>query len=226
MPHRTRIKICGVRDVPTALACAEAGADAVGLVFVEGSARHVSVEEARRIIQALPAFIEPVGLFVNAAPEYMTQVAHKVGLRQVQLHGSEPVSLARDLAPLSVLKAIGFSSGFHDAARAWTNINAPNLSGLIVDAAPPAGHAPGQAGGTGISFDWNALKAQLESFDTGKLLPLVLAGGLKPTNVANAITLLRPYAVDVSSGVESSRGVKSHPLIFEFCHRVRQADLS
>jgi phosphoribosylanthranilate isomerase len=225
----TRIKICGVRDIHAAMACANAGVNAIGLVFVPGSPRYVTVQTARQIVRHLPAFVEPVGLFVNASAQQIKKTAAEVGLRQVQLHGSETPELASDLAPLSVVKALPFNAEFSARVTAWLNQStkeAPLTSGLIIDSPPPANHTPGQAGGMGATFDWFALKSHLETLDAGQLPPIILAGGLTPANVGQAVGVLQPYAVDVSSGVESERGVKSVELIDAFCRAVRAADRS
>lgn len=222
---RTRIKICGVRDPDTAHAAVDAGADAIGLVFVEGTPRHVSdLEHAARIIDALPAFVEPVGLFVNAAAQDIRLKSATLGLRTIQLHGGETPDFARALAPLRVIRAFPFSEGdLPQRLQPWRNC--PNLAAILVDAPPPSdpGTPPGQTGGHGDTFDWNALASQLQAGLLDDLPPLVLAGGLTPDNVDQAIRLLQPFAVDVSSGVESSRGVKDHQRIRDFCLAAQRA---
>lgn len=216
----TRIKICGVNDPTTAAIAAEAGADAIGLVFVDGSPRRVSIERASEILDGLPAFVEPVALFVDAPTERIRSTAATLGIRTVQLHGNEPVDDLRVLQPLRVIKAVPFRGG--DSARAesarWLGLD--NLAGLLFDAPAQTVAMPG---GGGRAFDWAALT---ESRDTERpqAAPLILAGGLNPRNVAEAIRTVQPYAVDVSSGVESKRGVKDPELIREFCAAVSDTD--
>lgn len=219
---RTRIKICGVRDVDAARAAVDAGADAIGLVFAPGSPRRVTREQAWRIVQALPAFVEPVGLFVDASAAEIRGVASEVGLRTVQLHGDEPPALVEALASLRVIKALAFDPARADQALGpWRAAGAP-LSGILWDT-PPRADAT-LTGGSGEAFDWKPLAALQKSGSLAGLAPLILAGGLNADNVGAAIALLRPHAVDVSSGVESSRGVKDASLIRAFCNAVRAAD--
>lgn len=224
--QRTRIKICGLTTADAAKVCARHGADAIGLVFVEGSPRRVTLEQARGVIAALPVFVEPVGLFVDADADTIRRTAGALQLGTVQLHGRESPAMVAQLAPLRVLKALAFPSRqVTEQLAIWREV--PNLAGLLFDAAPPtSSSSPAERGGTGRQFDWNALAALIHAgvFRGQDLPPLVLAGGLTPDNVAAAIRLIRPYAVDVSSGVESSRGVKDPDLIRAFCQAVRHAD--
>ena len=223
---RTRIKICGVTTPEAAMVAARAGADAVGLVFVDGSPRRVSLEQARAVIATLPAFVAPVGLFVDADGDTVRRTASALQLRTVQLHGHESPAMVSQLAPLRVLKAVAFESRqITEQLAAWRDV--PNLAGILFDAAPPSPDSPpADRGGTGRRFDWDALAALIHAgiFRGQDLPPLVLAGGLTPGNVRDAIRRLHPYAVDVSSGVESSRGVKDLALIRAFCEAVRLAD--
>lgn len=236
----TRIKICGIRDDETARAACEAGADAVGLVFAPKSPRFVTLDEARVVIDALPAYVEPIGLFVNEPIEEVRDTATTLGLRTVQLHGDETLGEAKELAPLRVTKAVPFREDATKAMDAWRS--APgNVVGVLIDAPPSSvamdstieragvdGRAePGSmTGGGGVAFDWRALRAMKDAGELDGLPPLILAGGLTPENVGEAIRLLRPYAVDVSSGVEKSRGVKDISLMRRFCDAVRKADAS
>ena len=203
---RTRIKICGVRNIETALATAAAGADAIGLVFVDSSPRHVSVDTARRIVTALPAWVTPVGLFVDEKLARIRKIVAEVGLHAVQLHGNESPDVVDALRPLSVIKKL--CPG--DDITPWARVNA-----ILYDTPTTSHELPG---GTGKTFDWNTLQTP----DDGP--PIILAGGLTPGNVADAIRTVRPYGVDVSSGVESQRGVKDTGLIAAFCQTVRTAD--
>ena len=220
---RTRIKVCGVRDARTALAAADAGADAVGLVFAPASPRAVTSAQARKIVAALPGFVEPVALFVNAPLEKVRATAQALGIRTVQLHGDESPAYAAKLAPLRVIKALTLGGTVADLA-AWKKAGA-NLAGLLWDApAPESDRRRGLTGGGGQTGDWHALALLAPSAPTTNLAPMILAGGLNPENVAAAIALVQPYAVDVSSGVESRRGVKDPKLIEAFCAAVRAAD--
>lgn len=220
---RTRIKICGIRTPEAALASVDAGADSIGLVFVQGSPREVSVEEALAIVESLPAMVEPVALFANESSGRILSIARQLSLRTVQLHGRERVEDVLALAPLRVIKAVAFEPDtFQDTLAIWRSGPA-NVAAILVDAPPPPDSAQ-VTGGHGQSFDWNSLAQAREQGLFDDLTPLVLAGGLKPENVEQAIRTTRPYAVDVSSGVESSRGVKDVALIHAFCAAVRQAD--
>lgn len=213
---RTRIKICGVRDVETALAAAEAGADAVGLVFVDKSPRCVSVTEAARVVAALPPFVVPIGLFVNASAKQILQTCGATGIYTAQLHGHEPPGIPNDLTGIRVIKALPFGDGVAKSSAPWASNHA--VRGLLIDT-PPRPSAE-LTGGSGEAFDWDALAAMMPQFDK----PVLLAGGLTADNVARAVKTVRPYAVDVSSGVESARGVKDLEQIKAFCAAVRGAD--
>jgi len=208
-PVRTRIKICGVRDAETALIAAECGADSIGLVFVSSSPRCVTVDEAWEIQGVLPAFITSVGLFMNPKPDHYLKTMIEADLDLGQLHGKEPEPLVREIGP-DLIKAIRYSRETIEAdLRKWSNID--ELDAVLVD---------GGAGGTGEKADWEHLATVIDVCDH----PVILAGGLTPENVGEAIRLVRPYAVDVSSGVESSPGVKDPGKIAAFCRAVREAD--
>lgn len=220
---RTRIKICGITTPDAAIAAAAAGADAIGLVFVPGSPRLVSLEVARDIVAALPAFVEPIGLFVNNI-EHARRTADALRLRTVQLHGDESPQDVVQLAPLRVLKSIGFQSRYvSDHMATWRDV--PNVAGVLFDAPPSSPDTvAGERGGSGRRFDWDALARLVHGGVLHHAPPMFLAGGLTPDNVADAISMLHPYAVDVSSGVESTRGIKDASLILAFCDAVRAAD--
>jgi len=206
---RTRVKICGVRDAATAIAAAEAGADAIGLVFAEGSPRRVSREAAAAAASATPAFVSVIGLFVDATPAEVAEARDECRLHAAQLHGSEDEATAEACGP-GAIKAIRYDASTIEAElRRWSA--ARGVAALLVD---------GSAGGMGEAFDWAGLAAAREA--CGK--PIILAGGLTPETVGEAIRVARPFAVDVSSGVESSRGVKDVALIRAFCDAVRDAD--
>ncbi|MCA9293174.1 MAG: phosphoribosylanthranilate isomerase [Phycisphaerales bacterium] len=209
MPTRTRIKICGIRDPHTALIACECGADAIGVVLAPGSPRTVTSDEAWEVVAAVPPFVTTVGLFVNAKPEQYLEAAHDLGFDLGQLHGKEAEPVVRECGP-GIIKAIQYDSETieHDLFK-WSRITEVNA--VLVD---------GGSGGTGERADWAHLAQVAERCDH----PLILAGGLTPENVGEAIRLVRPWAVDVSSGVESERGVKDPALIEAFCEAVRQAD--
>lgn len=219
---RTRIKICGIRTQAAALAAADAGADAIGLVFVPGSPRQISVEEAQSILETLPAMVEPVALFANESPDKILAIARQLNLRTVQLHGQESAEEVRAIAPLRVIKAVAFDAASYVQTLTHWRSSTANVAAMLVDSPPPATSVI--TGGHGQVFDWNALaKVQTHQLPIDAL-HLMLAGGLTPENVAQAIHTVRPFAVDVSSGVESRKGVKDIDRIHAFCHAVHAAD--
>ena len=197
-----RIKICGITRVEDALAAAEAGADAIGLVFVDGTPRQVELDQARRIALSLPPFITRVGLFMDAEADRVKDVLKWVPLDVLQFHGRESQRFCRRFGR-PWMKALAMGGDTPDDPGSYDEADA-----LLLDA-----HAPGQAGGSGETFDWSRVP------DLGQRW--VLAGGLNPDNVGEACRVLRPPAVDVSSGVESSPGVKSDKLIRDFIKAVR-----
>lgn len=196
---RTRIKICGITRIEDALSAAAAGADAIGLVFAD-SPRRVSIEQARAVCVALPPFITSVGLFVDAPESRVREVLGQVPLDLLQFHGREtPEDCRRYGRPY--IRAIRMQDGVDLRAEAQRFREA---AGLLLDS-----YQPHKAGGTGESFDWARVPP-----DLGK--PVILAGGLTPENVARAIAVVRPYAVDVSSGVEQDKGIKDAAKIAAF----------
>jgi phosphoribosylanthranilate isomerase len=215
---RVRIKICGITRPEFARAAAEAGADAIGLVFA-ASPRRVTTAEAARIVDALPPWVTAVGVFVDAPAALIRTVAAEVGLGAVQLHGDESPEVAADLGRLKVVKALGIASEADvDAARAWHE-RAAQLGRMpdayLVDARVEGG----PRGGTGHTADWPlAARMMAEGFS-----PLILAGALGPENVAEAIAAVRPWGVDASSSLETEPGVKSPERMAAFVDAVRQA---
>lgn len=194
-----RVKICGITrrdDAEHAIAC---GADALGLVFYQGSPRCVSLQQARRIVDGLPPFVTLVGLFVNAAEETIHEAIEVCGLNAVQLHGDEPPAACR-ISSVKVIKALRVRS-----AATLEQIEAYQTSAILLDA-----WDPDRYGGSGRSFDW-----QLATTVASRKA-LVLAGGLTPDNVAEAVRTVRPYAVDVSSGVELRPGIKDPSRVADF----------
>jgi phosphoribosylanthranilate isomerase len=205
----TRIKICGITRAEDIKAAASSGADALGLVFYAQSPRHVSVAQAQRLAAHIPPFVTLVGLFVNPSEDEVREVLRNIPLDVLQFHGEEaPEFCARFNRPY--LKAIRVKAGVDLVQYAARYAGA---QGLLLDACVEGVH-----GGTGESFDW-ALIPQ------GLPLPLVLSGGLHAGNVAQAIGQVRPYAVDVSSGVERAKGIKDAAKIAAFIKEVKQIDV-
>ncbi|MEM1210811.1 MAG: phosphoribosylanthranilate isomerase [Planctomycetota bacterium] len=222
--RRTRIKICGLTDPASVEAAVSAGTDAIGLMFVEASARHVSPDKAAGLVDRIPAFIDPVGVFVDEPVESVLGVIETAGITTVQLHGREGPGYVRQLKAarrgLKVVKALSFEADeVGPTLEVWRGEH-QLIDALMFDA-PPAG---GLTGGTGHALDWAALAALRDTGRLDGLAPMILAGGLTPENVGDAVFRLRPYAVDVSSGVESERGVKDVAKIAAFCGAVQVAD--
>lgn len=199
-----RVKICGNVTLKDTMAAVEAGADAVGFVFYAKSPRVVSPRAVAAIVSHLPPFVTPVGLFVNEKPDIVRQVASDCGIRLVQLHGEESPQYCAELH-LPVLKGI--------RVRSREDVSA--LSSYRVEAILLDAYVEGIVGGTGTTFDWG-LAVEAKSWG-----PIILAGGLTPGNVVEAISRVQPYGVDVSSGVESSPGVKDHAKVKAFVENVK-----
>ncbi|BCS33609.1 N-(5'-phosphoribosyl)anthranilate isomerase [Luteitalea sp. TBR-22] len=200
----TRIKICGITSVDDALLALDAGADAIGLIFWPGSRRAVDVERARAITRVVPPLVATVGVFVDETPDQVRSIADAVGLSAVQLHGQEtPLDWAR--FPRPVLKAMPVEAY---ADSPWQQARAA----ILVDA-----HDPVTIGGTGRTVDWEAARA------IAATRRLVLAGGLTPDNVGDAVRMVRPWGVDVASGVEQAPGVKDPGKVRAFVQAVREA---
>ena len=205
----TRIKICGITRVEDALAAAHSGADAIGLVFYQRSSRHVSIAQARQLAEALPPFVSVVGLFVDADPVFVREVLARVALDLLQFHGDEtPEYCVQFDRPY--LKAIRVKTGV-DLLQCASDFR--SAKGLLLDA-----HVQGIPGGTGTAFDWALIPEMLP-------LPVILSGGLDAENVAVAVTQVRPYAVDVSSGVEAGKGTKDASKIAAFINEVKRTDV-
>jgi phosphoribosylanthranilate isomerase len=204
----TRVKICGITRPEDGLAAARAGAHAIGLVFHPASPRCVGMVQAQAIVAALPPLVSVVGLFVDAGRERIAEALSQVPLDVIQFHGAEPASECRGYGR-RYLKALHVRDGVDLAAQAAEYHDA---AGLLLDA-----FVPGVPGGSGRTFDWAAVPAGLPR-------PLLLAGGLDAGNVAAAIRRVRPWAVDVSSGVESAPGIKDAGRIEAFMQAVRQVD--
>lgn len=201
---RTRVKICGITRVEDAMAAVEAGADALGFVFYPPSPRDVSVAQAGRIVTQLPPFVTTVALFVNAERQDIAQVLQNARIDLIQFHGDEsPAYCAGHGRPW--VKALRMKDGV-DLQRLEQEYH--GASGLLLDA-----YKAGVPGGTGDSFDWERIPREMAS-------RLILAGGLNPQNVAAAIHKVRPYAVDVSGGVEAAKGIKDQEKIKQFMRGV------
>jgi phosphoribosylanthranilate isomerase len=204
-----RVKICGITNLQDALAACAFGADALGFVFYERSPRYISPERAREIIRRLPPFVSTVGVFVDRPPQEVERMVRQVGLDVAQLHGHEPPEHCQ--APFRLIKAI--------RVRELRDLRAVEpykglVSALLLDA-----YSPEALGGTGQVFNWSvALDAEvLEG------VRVILAGGLRPDNVAEAVRLVRPYGVDVASGVEAEKGVKDHHKLRLFIQAAKAA---
>ncbi|MEO8123658.1 MAG: phosphoribosylanthranilate isomerase [Burkholderiales bacterium] len=207
MHQRTRIKICGLTREADVQAAVEAGADAVGFVFYEKSPRHVGVDHAAQLARSLPPFVAPVGLFVNAEPALIDRALTAIPGLLLQFHGDEtpaqcrrsghPYLRAVRMAPC--IDLLDYARQFHDAR------------GLLLDAVVEG------YGGGGKVFDWSLVARDVPR-------PLVLSGGLHAANVIAGILQVRPWAVDVSSGVEAAKGIKDAAAMRRFCEAVREAD--
>lgn len=204
---RTRVKICGITRVQDALDAVKHGADAIGLVFYANSPRNVSAQQAAEIVASIPAFVTVVGLFVDAEPAFVQEVLSLVRLDLLQFHGDETPSTCRQYArPYMKAIRVKSSTNLVQYARDYADAKA-----LLLDA-----FAEGVPGGTGLVFDWSLIPHQLS-------LPVILAGGLNAENVGLAIEQVKPYAVDVSGGVEASKGIKDVAKIAAFMRGVNNA---
>ena len=205
---RTRIKICGITRVDDAVTAASLGADAIGLVFAPESPRCIDIRIARSIIAAMPAFTEVVALFRDPDATTVEQVIDELSIDLLQFHGIESPRFCRDFGR-RYIKTVGLANlespeaviaEYHDAAA------------ILFDS-----HRHGESGGTGKAMNWNYLPEVTHS-------PVILAGGLRPENIAEAVAVARPYAVDVSSGVEHAPGLKDAALIEQFINEVQRVD--
>jgi phosphoribosylanthranilate isomerase len=201
----TRIKICGITREQDLRAVMDNGADAFGLVFYEKSPRHVGLRQARSILLAAKPFVTAVGLFVNPSVDYVREVLAQVSLDVLQFHGEEPPEFCAQFGK-PYLKALRVKIGVDLVQYA---IRYAGAQGLLLDA-----YIEGTHGGTGESFDWSLIPSDLP-------LPLILSGGLHAGNVAEAIKQVRPYAVDVSSGVEAAKGIKDAAKVAAFIKAVK-----
>ncbi|MGI9311230.1 MAG: phosphoribosylanthranilate isomerase [bacterium] len=210
---RTRIKICGVTDAETARAAAAAGADAIGLIFHPPSARHLQLAQAAAIARAAPAWVASVAVMVNPSADFVRAVLADVRPSCLQFHGEEDAAFC-DAFGTPYIKALRVA---RDADLARLEARYPSARGILLDA--HRADAPQQYGGGGTAFDWARARY-------GGELPLILAGGLHAENVAEALTQVRPYGVDVSTGVEADApgGGKDAAKIERFCREVQRYD--
>lgn len=204
----TAVKICGITRIEDALAAARCGAHAIGLVFYEPSPRYIAPDAAAAIVRGLPPFVTPVGLFVDAKEDAVRDIAARAGIQLLQFHGSETPEFCGRF-DLPYMKAVRVRPGVDllQYARDFRGARA-----LLLDAFQEGLH-----GGTGATFDWALIPPSLP-------LPVVLSGGLNPDNVSAAVQAVRPWAVDVSSGVEASKGIKDARKIAAFISGVRDVD--
>lgn len=207
---RTRVKICGITRIDDALAAVDAGADALGFVFYAKSPRAVAIPDAAKIISQLPGFVTSVALFVDAEPAYVDQVISETGVDLLQFHGEE-----------TAVQCEQYSRPYIKALRMKPNLDLKqtmlayaSARGVLLDA-----YTPGIPGGTGEQFDWSRIPADLAAGVT-------LAGGLDSSNVAAAIRQVKPYAVDVSGGVEQSKGIKDVKKLEQFFAEVHRVNNS
>jgi phosphoribosylanthranilate isomerase len=207
----TRVKICGITDPYDARDAVLLGADAIGLNFYEKSPRFVDAPRAAAIIETLPAFVSVVGVFVNHPnPQGLEDFALSLGLHAVQLHGTESPDYCSMIHRVKVIKAVRVDSKFKvESLRSFGNRM------FLLDTATPR-----QFGGTGQTFDWNQV------YGANAFGSIVIAGGLNPENIADAVATLHPFAVDVSSGVESAPGKKSYDKMRRFIEAVRRVDVA
>jgi phosphoribosylanthranilate isomerase len=200
----TKVKICGIKNLQDAVFAADYGADAIGFVFAK-SIRKVSKEKARAIVRKLPPFITTVGLFVNETAEDIEAACRFCGLDAIQLHGNEPPNILNKLKDFKTIKAFRIQN-----EKDINPIKKYKPNAILLD-----GYSENKMGGTGTSFDWKIVKKIKTS------IPIIVAGGLTHLNVSQAIKIVNPYGVDVSSGVESEPGKKDKRLIKKFIEAVK-----
>lgn len=205
---RTRVKICGFTRIEDAVYAAHNGVDAIGLVFYPFSPRHVEIEQAIRIVNALPAFTSVVALFVDEQEAKIREVLAQVPIDCIQFHGDETAEACR-IYGKRYIKAVSMREGIDIPALAHYYHDA---AGLLLDA-----FHPDAKGGTGSQFNWSLIPNQLD-------LPIILAGGLDETNAKLAVQTVKPYALDVSSGVETRKGIKDSLKMAAFIKQVNEGD--
>ncbi|MBT7409997.1 MAG: phosphoribosylanthranilate isomerase [Methylococcales bacterium] len=206
---RTRLKVCGITNPDDAINAVNAGVDAIGLVFYEKSPRSVTIEQARCVVNSLPPFVTVVGLFVNESAEIIKQILDQVSLDILQFHGDELADFCQQ-----------FNTPYMKAIRMKSEVNYHKMeadyqaaSGLLLDT-----YQKGIPGGTGETFNWSLIPSVSQ-----RKKPIILAGGLTPENVKIAIETVKPFAVDVSGGVEKNKGLKSQSLMKSMMNGVMNA---
>ncbi|MDF1808147.1 MAG: phosphoribosylanthranilate isomerase [Phycisphaerales bacterium] len=211
MTTRTRVKVCGITTVDAANSAVEAGADAVGFVFVKDTPRYIDPEEAAAIMFSLPPFVSAVGVVQDLDVDQFCALEYSCPAHTMQLHGKEPVDVVQACGP-GVIKAFKYEDAtIQSQLTRWAKVD--ELDAILID---------GSTGGTGEAFEWAKLVPHIQDFPK----KIIIAGGLDASNVEEVIQTLRPYAVDVSTGVEDDPGVKNSEKIAEFCAVVRKADAS
>lgn len=207
--HRTRVKVCGIRSYDDAMYAVDAGADAIGFIFVENTPRFIEPEKAAGIMFSLPPFVSTVGVVRDLDVDAFCDLEQMCPAHSMQLHGKEPVDVVRQCGP-GVIKAFKYEDAtINSQLTRWGKVD--EVDALLID---------GSEGGEGTSFDWSKLQSQTERFPK----PIIIAGGIDADNVSRVIETLRPYGVDVSSGVEDAPGKKNAEKIARLCAAVRAAD--
>jgi phosphoribosylanthranilate isomerase len=213
---QARVKICGLtrgRDVLAAVSC---GADAVGFVFAAGSKRVIDPKRARKLVQLVPAFVARVGLFLDQDAEQVGSILAQVPLSLLQFHGREDAAYCRQFG-LPYVKAVSMNDGLAaEQAVEQAEGEFPDAAALLMDS-----HEPGGLGGTGRAFDWKQIGRTGGQIGGQTGRPLILAGGLTPNNVRAAVRLVKPWAVDVSSGVEEAPGIKNAEAMRRFIEQAK-----
>jgi phosphoribosylanthranilate isomerase len=219
---RTRIKICGICRPEDARAAAISGGDAIGLILYGPSSRILSLEEADEIVAVVPSSVTVVGLAVDPDKKILSKILTRIPIDVIQLQGRETPEFVASLKPFPVIKAIHVDSKIEGTLKTWkkaiARLKLTNLKGLLLETASKV------PGGSGIPNDWDAIHRLKKAGALKGLPPLIVAGGLTPGTVGKVVRLLRPYAVDVSSGVESGKRKKSAAKIRRFIRAVRGAD--
>ena len=208
MTHRTRVKICGITRIEDALYAAQCGTDSIGLNFHPASPRCLDIDQASAIRDAVPPFVNITALFMDEDDDWIARVVHQLRPDCLQFHGSESSELCASWS-IPYIKTIPMGSVANPAEYVASY---PDAQGFLLDS-----HAAGRQGGSGDTFDWARYPSQLDC-------PLILAGGITAENATDAIVQTRPWGVDVSSGVESEKGIKSRGLIDAFINAVNQGD--
>ena len=206
---RVRVKVCGITNLADAMACVEAGADALGFIFFEKSPRFISPSRAKEVIAGLPPFVSAVGVFVNEKPETVREIVDTCGLDLVQLHGDE----GPDMCRLFIGKAIKAFRVRDEEVLEQIERFAPSVKAILLDAWSRKGY-----GGTGETFDWGLARKVVQISQ----VPVILAGGLNCDNISDAVEQVSPYGVDVSSGLERVPGEKDHFLVRKFFEKIKR----